>query len=130
MKIRAMLLGLVLAGAAGLVATATSAQAATGCRVDYAVTSSWPGGFGASVTVTNLGDPVTGWRLTWSFTAGQTVTQLWNGTVTQTGTAVKVVNAGYNGAVAAGGAATFGFLGSTSGATNPVPSPITCSASS
>ena len=45
MKSRALLISLVLAGTAGsIAATATSAQAATGCRVDYAVTSSWPGG--------------------------------------------------------------------------------------
>jgi hypothetical protein len=40
-----------------------------------------------------------------------------------------VTNASYNGALAPGGATTFGFLGSTTGTTNPVPSPITCSAS-
>jgi hypothetical protein len=83
------------------------------------------------VTVANTGTAATkSWSVGWTYTAGQTVTQLWNGTVTQTGTAVKVVNASYNGAVAAGGSTTFGFLGSTSGTTNPVPSPITCSASS
>jgi hypothetical protein len=46
MKSRAVVLSLVLAGAAaGVAVTATSAQAATGCRVDYAITSSWQGGF-------------------------------------------------------------------------------------
>ena len=30
-------------------------------------------GFGASVNVTNLGDPINGWTLTWSFSAGQQV---------------------------------------------------------
>src|SRR3954452_17964805 len=70
--------------AAGVVLTgALAAHAAGGGRVVYTVTSQWQGGFGASVNVTNLGDPVTSWRLTWSFPAGQTVTQLWNGTVTQ-----------------------------------------------
>ena len=70
------------------------------------------------------------WAVSWNYTAGQTITQLWSGTLAQTGAAVRVTNAGYNGAVAAGGATTFGFLASTTGATNPVPSPITCSASS
>ena len=36
-----------------------------------------------------------------------------------------VGDAGYNGALASGASATFGFLGSSTG-TNPVPSPITC----
>jgi hypothetical protein len=121
MKIKALALGIVLAAAAGLVATATSAQAATGCRVDYAITSSWQGGFGASVAVTNLGDPVTGWRLSWSFAAGQTVTQLWNGSVSQSGSQVTVTNASYNGSIATGGTTSFGFNGSWTGS-NPAPS--------
>ena len=91
---------LALAAAAVLV-TALPAQAAVGCRVAYAVTSQWPGGFGANV-VNNLGDPVAGWRLTWSFTAGQTITQLWNGTVTQSGAQVTVNNAAWNGSVGTG----------------------------
>ncbi|GLX10924.1 cellulose binding domain-containing protein [Microbispora sp. NBRC 16548] len=32
----------------------------TECRVTYTVTSQWPGGFGANVTIGNLGDPVNG----------------------------------------------------------------------
>jgi hypothetical protein len=109
---------LVASGAAVL--TTTVAEAATGCRVSYAVSSQWPGGFGANVTITNLGDPVTNWRLTWSFGAGQTVTQLWNGSVTQSGAQVTVTNASYNGAIAAGGSTAFGFNGAWNGS-NPVP---------
>jgi hypothetical protein len=121
MKSRAVVLSVVLAGAVGgVAATATSAQAAAGCRVDYAITSSWQGGFGASVTVTNLGDPLTGWQLSWSFTAGQTVTQLWNGAVRQSGSQVTVTNASYNATIATGGAAAFGFNGAWTGG-NPVP---------
>jgi lysophospholipase L1-like esterase len=107
--------------AAGVVLTgALAAHAAAGCRVVYTVTSQWQGGFGASVNVTNLGDPVTSWRLTWSFPAGQTVTQLWNGTVTQSGAQVAVVNAAWNGGIGTGGAVTIGFNGSWTGG-NPAP---------
>jgi hypothetical protein len=120
-----MLLSIVLTGAAGVVAATTvPAQAAAGCRVDYAVTSSWPGGFGASVTITNLGDAVSGWQLSWSFTAGQTVTQLWNGTAAQSGAQVTVTNAGYNAAIATGGTAAFGFNGAAPGS-NPAPAAFT-----
>ncbi|WP_206061339.1 non-reducing end alpha-L-arabinofuranosidase family hydrolase [Nonomuraea basaltis] len=101
--------------------TAPTAQAAPGCRVDYTVTNQWSNGFGAGVSVTNLGDPLTGWRLTWSFTAGQTITQLWNGVVTQSGAQVAVSNAGYNGALATGAGTTFGFNASWNGAANPAP---------
>lgn len=110
-----------VAVAAGAVLTnALAAHAAAGCRVGYTVTSQWPGGFGARVDVTNLGDPVTSWRLTWSFAAGQTITQLWNGTVTQSGAQVTVVNAGWNSGIGAGGGVSVGFNGSWSGG-NPAP---------
>ena len=111
--------GLVVAATAGVVA-ATSAQAAAGCKVDYAVTNSWSGGFGANVTITNLGDAINGWTLTWSFTAGQTITQLWNGTVAQSGAQVTVTNAGYNAAIATGASTAFGFNGAWNGS-NPTP---------
>ena len=64
------------------VAGAPAASAATGCRVDYVVSSQWDTGFTAAVKVTNLGDAVSGWLLTWTFPAGQTVSQAWNATVT------------------------------------------------
>ncbi|MDG4833580.1 cellulose-binding domain-containing protein [Solwaraspora sp. WMMD1047] len=106
---------------AGGVLTATVAQAATACRVDYAVTSQWQGGFGASVTINNLADPVNGWTLTWTFSAGQTVTQMWNASHSQSGGQVSATNVGYNGSIATGGSVSFGFNGSSNGTTNPVP---------
>ncbi|MFI5896088.1 family 43 glycosylhydrolase [Actinoplanes sp. NPDC051513] len=116
--------GLTLAVAAGLTAVATTAEAAAGCRVAYTVTSQWQGGFGADVTITNLGDPLTGWQLSWTYAAGQTVTQLWNGTVTQSGSQVTVTNAAYNGGVATGGTASFGLNGSWT-SSNPAPAGFT-----
>jgi len=94
--------------------------AAAGCSVSYAVSSQWQGGFGANVTITNLGDPLSGWTLTWSYGAGQTVTQAWNTALTQSGPAVTAKNVSYNGSVATGGTVSFGFNGSWTGS-NPVP---------
>ncbi|RZU77819.1 hypothetical protein EV384_6561 [Micromonospora kangleipakensis] len=54
---------IALTGASVLVAgglvtlPVTAAQAATRCSVDYP-TSDWPGGFTGTVTIRNLGDPV------------------------------------------------------------------------
>jgi hypothetical protein len=108
-------------GAAGTAVSVSTAHAAsTGCSVTYTVSSQWPGGFGANVSITNLGDPVSGWQLTWSFGAGQTITQLWNGSYTQSGAQVTVTNAGYNGSIATGAGTSFGFNGSWTGS-NPVP---------
>ncbi|HKT05750.1 MAG TPA: cellulose-binding domain-containing protein [Rugosimonospora sp.] len=115
------------AGTAALVsgaiaATVVTAHAATaGCRVSYTVGSQWAGGFTASVAVTNLGDPVSGWTLTWTYAAGQAVTQAWNATVTQSGSRVTATNASYNGSVGTNGTVSFGFNGSWNNGGNPVP---------
>ncbi|WP_273652534.1 cellulase family glycosylhydrolase [Cellulomonas fimi] len=109
---------------AGSVLVTDQASAAAGCRVDYAVTNQWQNGFGANVQVTNLGDPVSAWDLRFSFGAGQTVSQLWNGSVSQSGAAVTVRNAAWNGSIGTGGSASFGFNGTWSG-TNPAPTAFT-----
>ncbi|MET7424243.1 cellulose binding domain-containing protein [Dactylosporangium sp. NPDC005555] len=120
--LRGLLVGTLTAGlaATGAVVATTASAAAAGCRVTYTISSQWQGGFGASVAVTNLGDAINGWTLTWSFANGQTVTQAWGATVTQNGAAVSAVNAGYNGAVGTGASASFGFNGAWTG-TNTVP---------
>lgn len=105
---------------AGMVALAGTATAASGCAVTYTVTSQWAGGFVADVGVRNLGDPVNGWRLAWSYASGQRVASAWNATVTQDGTQVTAVNAGHNGTLATNGSTTFGLQGSWTG-TNPAP---------
>ena len=102
------------------VAEAPVASAASGCRVDYAVASQWNSGFTAGVKVTNLGDAVSSWLLTWTFPAGQTVSQAWSADVTQSGAAVSARNASYNGSLGTGASAEFGFNGTYGGA-NPVP---------
>ncbi|MFJ8349625.1 cellulose-binding domain-containing protein [Streptomyces sp. NPDC094153] len=102
----------------GFIATPTSAAEA-GCRVDYTV-NQWAGGYTAQVKVTNLGPAVSGWRLTWSYTAGQRVTSAWNATVTQTGASVVAANVDWNGSLATGGSAEFGVQG-TWGSANPAP---------
>ena len=63
---------------------------------------------------------VTPGTYTWTFGAGQTVTQLWNGTVTQAGDRVSVANAPYNAAIPTGASVSFGFNGAWNG-TNPSP---------
>ncbi|MEU5553256.1 cellulose binding domain-containing protein [Micromonospora sp. NPDC047793] len=106
--------------AAGGLTTLTASAAAAGCRVDYRVTNQWSGGFGADVTVTNLGDPLTGWTVTWTWPAGQQVSQAWNATVSQSGTQVTARNVDYNATLGTNASTAFGFNGSWSG-TNPAP---------
>ncbi len=106
--------------AGGVLVAATGADAAAGCRVTYTAPSQWPGGFTANVAVTNLGDPINGWTLTWAFPAGQRVSQGWNANVTQSGAQVTAANAGWNAGLPTGGSVSFGFNGSWTGS-NPAP---------
>jgi hypothetical protein len=119
-KVGLMSAGLGLLASAAVVVAMPAHAATAGCSVNYAVSSQWQGGFGASVSITNLGDALSGWTLTWSYSAGQTVTQAWNATVTQSGSAVTAANASYNGSVATNGTVSFGFNGSWTGS-NPSP---------
>jgi endo-1,4-beta-xylanase len=91
------------------------------CSVTYRVTGTWQGGFQGDATLTNTGaSALTGWSLSWQYAGGQTISQLWNGAVSQTGSTVTVTNAAWNGAVAPGASTSVGFL-ATSTSSNPVP---------
>ncbi len=94
------------------------------CGASYRTVNSWPGGFQAEVTVTAGSAPITGWSVAWTLTSGQSITQLWSGTLSGNGQSVTVRNVSYNGSLTAGGSTTFGFL---AGGTPSTPTP-TCSA--
>ncbi|MGB2567001.1 pectinesterase family protein [Micromonospora citrea] len=113
-------LGTTVAG----VATAVSAQAAAGCQVTYEVTGQWTGGFTANVKIRNLGDAVNGWRLGWTFPAGQSITQAWGFTASPTSGSVVATNVDYNAAIATNATIEVGFNGSWTGS-NPSPSTFT-----
>ncbi len=123
---RAAAVGVAVALTATAVALMGSqpASAAAGCRVDYAVGSEWPGGFGATAAVTNLGDSASGWRLSWTFPGDERISQSWNGTHTQSGNQVTATNAAWNGDLPTGGTVSFGF-NATSSARPTAPSTFT-----
>jgi hypothetical protein len=88
------------------------------CAVHYAVSNSWPGGFGASVTLTNRATTaISGWTLTFTWPdSGEGVQSGWNGTWTQSGSTVTVTSASWNGTIAAnGGTVSLGFNGTDAG---------------
>ncbi|RQW98764.1 cellulose binding domain-containing protein, partial [Micromonospora inaquosa] len=105
----------------------TTPPPAGGCTATYTVTNQWQGGFQAEVRVTAGARAITGWTAGWTFANGQAVTQSWNVALTSSGTTVTARNADYNGRLAAGAGATFGFLGSWTG-TNSLPA-LSCTAS-
>jgi hypothetical protein len=88
--------------------------------VSYSLAGSWPGGFQGGVTITNNSSTaVDGWTLTWTWpSSGESITQMWDASYTQTGTAVSATNASYDATIgASGGTVTFGFLANDTGQT-------------
>jgi hypothetical protein len=81
------------------------------CRVQYTITTQWPGNFQAVVRITNTGStPIpAGWTTRFAFVNGQRITQLWDGVVAQDGVRVPVSDAGYNAVIQPGASRTFGF---------------------
>src|SRR5438552_12663027 len=64
----------------------------------YQLESQWSGGFNANVVLTNISSiPMNGWTLAFPFLEDQKITDLWNGSSTQTGEQVTIVNLGFNG---------------------------------
>jgi cellulose 1,4-beta-cellobiosidase len=119
-----LLTGLLSLIAGSFFVSMGTARAASYCQVTYTVGSQWQGGFGANLVIQNTGTAAwSSWTLTWTFPAsGQTVTQGWNGTFTQSGQNVSVANVSYNGSVPAGQAVSSepGFNGAWT-SSNPVP---------
>jgi endoglucanase len=114
-------LAALLLSAAGLGAVAAApANAATGCTVAYTVQSQWNTGFSASVSITNLGSPITSWTLAYSYSGNQTLAQGWSGNWSQSGENVTVTNASWNGSLGTNAPAQIGANFSYSGTnTNP-----------
>jgi cellulose 1,4-beta-cellobiosidase len=126
-KLRGLVLltSLLMVIVSGLfIGTQVTHAASSYCQVTYTVTNQWPGGFGGNIAIQNTSSSAwTSWNLTFTFPAsGQTITQLWNGTVTQSGQNVSIANLSYNGSVAANASisSTPGFNGSWT-TSNPIP---------
>lgn len=87
--------------------------------------SDWGGhpGFTASVTVANNGSSaISGWTLTWEYTAGQMITPPgWSAIVSQSGSTVTVTNEAWNGTIPPGGSVSFGFNGTAATVGNNPP---------
>ncbi|GAA1031493.1 hypothetical protein GCM10009557_27010 [Virgisporangium ochraceum] len=117
--------GNVSAASTGRTVTTTAGGGTGGaCTATYRVTTSWPGGFQGEVAVRNSSTAaITSWTVTWTAPSGATLTQVWNGQLTTSGSGVTVRNAPHNGNLGAGASTTFGFTGT---GPSTVPSDIAC----
>ncbi|MDG9717279.1 glycoside hydrolase family 3 N-terminal domain-containing protein [Streptomyces sp. DH24] len=90
------------------------------CTAQFKAGSSWSGGYQAEVTVKNTGTgPLTGWSVGWDL-GGSTITNLWNGSLTVAQGRATVRNSSFNGTLAPGATASFGF---TANGTAGTPAP-------
>ncbi|QQN76494.1 cellulase family glycosylhydrolase [Streptomyces sp. XC 2026] len=102
-------------------------QPNAGCAVAYRVVGEWNGGFQGEIVIRNTGTaPLDGWTLAFVFPSGQTVSSMWGGTATQSGSGVSVAPAAYNAGIPAGGTVTVGFL-ADKGSANAAPTGFTLS---
>ncbi|MEU7890794.1 lytic polysaccharide monooxygenase [Microbispora bryophytorum] len=95
------------------------------CSATYKVVSSWGGGYQGEVTVKAGSSSISSWTASWTQPSGSTITQVWNGTLSQSGSNVSVTNVNYNGSLGAGASTTFGFLANGSSGSTPT---LSCSA--
>jgi hypothetical protein len=109
---------LTTTGAAAL-ALSRPAAAAGRCRVAYGITDAWPGGFTASVSITNLGAPITSWTLAFTLPGDEAVTQHWTAAYSQSGQNVTASNVSYNAALRTNQSTGIGFNGAYSGGGAP-----------
>ncbi|QFQ95700.1 cellulase family glycosylhydrolase [Streptomyces phaeolivaceus] len=95
------------------------------CSVAYRATNEWQGGFQGEIVIRNTGTTaISGWTLAFTFADGQTVTNMWGGTPTQSGGAVSVKPVSYTNTIPAAGSVTVGFIGAK-GTTNTAPTTFT-----
>ncbi|MFD5620267.1 glycosyl hydrolase family 18 protein [Streptomyces yangpuensis] len=115
-RVAAVVAGLTLP-VTGLVALAGPAQAAAAATATYTKVSDWGSGFEGKWVVKNTGTTtLSSWTVEWDYPAGTSVTSAWDATVTSSGTHWTAKNVGWNGTLAPGATASFGFNGSGSGA--------------
>ncbi|MDF9815702.1 glycoside hydrolase family 18 chitinase [Streptomyces sp. SPB162] len=101
---------------AAIVGLATQAHAAASATATYVKSSDWGTGFGAGWTVKNTGTTtITSWTVEWDYPTGTSVTSFWDATVTHTANHWTAKNVGWNGTLAPGASASFGFNGAGSG---------------
>jgi hypothetical protein len=106
--------------------TATTTTPTFACHVAYSVTSQVVLLYSGTVSITNTGNaPVSSWKLGWTYSGGQVLTGVTNGSLSQSGSSVAISNLSSNGSIAAGATLTGIKFSGISGLSNPAPSSFT-----
>ncbi|PRY58620.1 cellulose binding domain-containing protein [Glycomyces artemisiae] len=105
--------------------TTTPPPTESGCSAEIDVVNDWGSGWQGNVLVSAGGDAVDGWKLTWTWPAGQSISSHWNADVTASGSSVTAADVGWNANIQAGQTiSAWGFI-ATGAAATPA---VTCTA--
>ncbi|MEV7803260.1 cellulose binding domain-containing protein [Microbispora sp. NPDC088329] len=114
-----------LAATAAIGAPAAHAGTAS-CSVGFPTVHSWSSGFVADGSVVNTGTtPLTGWRISWTFTGDEKLFSLLTTQWTQTGRSLTATNVSWNGAINPGSSVAITAVGNSTGGTFGL-SNVTC----
>ncbi|GAA0240392.1 cellulose binding domain-containing protein [Saccharothrix mutabilis subsp. mutabilis] len=113
--------GAVLAAGAlaigSLAIAGPTASAAPGVTATFAKAQDWGSGFEGKFTITNGGpNAITSWKVEFDLPAGTSLGSYWDALITRTGDHYVATNREYNGNVGVNASASFGFVGTGSGA--------------
>lgn len=91
--------------------------ATSGLGAKFAKTDDWGSGFNGEFVITNgSGQAISGWKIEFDLSAGQTIGDAWDGKVSSSGNHYVLTNESWNKDIPAGGSTKVGFGGSYSGA--------------
>ncbi|MDS0526292.1 cellulose-binding domain-containing protein [Clostridium sp. SHJSY1] len=104
--------------------TANSASNVSAQDITYEVSPDW--GSGATIHLTiknNSSTPINGWKLSWTLPNNQSITDMWNGTYTKSGSTINVTSDNYHNYIAANGGTqtlvyNINYIGSNTKPTN------------
>ncbi len=110
MKLRALFVA--LGTLAGVLVVATPAQAAPATAV-FTKTSEWGSAFEGKYVITNgTTSTINGWSVAFDLPSGGNVTSQWDAVLSRSGQRFTLSNVGWNGTLAPGASASFGFIAS------------------
>ncbi|MEV0648791.1 cellulose binding domain-containing protein [Phytomonospora sp. NPDC050363] len=97
---------------------AAPANAAAAAKAVFSKDNSWASGYTGRYTITNTGTtPISAWNVVFTLPSGTTVGSYWDALVTNNGSGrYTAVNREYNGTIAPGGTAAFGWVSAGAGA--------------
>jgi hypothetical protein len=105
----------------GVGATPSAYAAGSSCKVQYILSSQWPGGLSVNINITNSGTTsINGWTLGFTFPGDQKVTQGWSANWSQSGENVTAQSLSWNSTIAPNSTVNIGFNGTyTNNDTSP-----------